>query len=347
MKRVVLGLSLKSKFVIFLLALLSLLTFSSLVSAQLDTTTQVPPAEFSHVATNFPLTGAHLMLECSACHVSGLFKGTPRTCSECHAKGKLIVATVKPVNHVTTNDPCDVCHTNTVSFFGARFNHSNMAPGSCVSCHNGQVARGKPSNHNAVLQLAETCDRCHRTYVWIPATFNHTGVVPGTCATQCHNGLLATGRPSSHTSVLKATSTCDTCHRFSAWHPSFYNHVSVVPSSCVTCHNGASATGKPSSHAGSKASLACDKCHSSSAWLPASYIHAGVIPGSCVTCHGAQRPSSHFSRGYTGSCDLCHSVGSTWAFNHALQQGQHTCNGCHSHHNNATPCDYCHSVNRW
>jgi hypothetical protein len=93
--------------------------------------------------------------------------------------------------------------------------------------------------------------------------------------------------------------------------------------------------------------MACDSCHTTVAWLPAIYNHIGVLPGTCLSCHAAQRPTSHITRGYTASCDECHTTGASWVFNHAMQQGRHTCNLCHSGHHNSTPCDYCHSVNGW
>jgi hypothetical protein len=378
-------------FIGMLLAIFSVGVYADL----LDTTTQSAPHDFTHMETGFPLLGAHRGAECVSCHVSGLFKGTPRNCSGCHSKGKRIVTTVMPNNHVATTDECDSCHTNTVTFSGARFNHTKSAPGSCASCHNGIISTGKPASHNGGLRVTQSCEKCHRTYAWNPATFNHTGIAPGNCS-QCHDGNLATGRPGSHRTALKSTATCDTCHRFSAWYPTFYNHTSVAPGtclnchdsvsatgrpashtglkatmvcdqchntriwtparyshsgvaggSCATCHNGASAIGKPSSHMGAKATLACDSCHNTSAWSPAFYNHAGVAAGSCSTCHAVQRPTSHASRGYIGSCDACHTIGSSWAFNHALQQGKHTCNNCHSGHHNSTPCDNCHTVNSW
>lgn len=275
-------------------------------------------------------------------------KGTPRNCAGCHAKGMRVVATTMSSSHLVTNDPCEICHTSTATFLGARFNHGNVMPGACTSCHNGRIALGKPASHNSGLRGADSCDKCHRTVAWTPAHFDHNGVAPGTCAANCHNGNLATGKPGSHTTTLKATASCDTCHRFTAWFPTFYNHASVVPGSCANnCHNGADATGKPSSHTGAKALMACDSCHNTSVWLPAGYNHLGVAPGTCLTCHAAQRPTSHSSRGYTASCDACHTIVSAWTFNHALQQGKHTCNSCHSKHHNDTPCDYCHSVNGW
>lgn len=390
-----LSMILKSKLLMSALAL-SLSLFSMHVIADVSGTTQPPPDNFTHLKTGFPLTGAHLNTECAACHLDGVFKGTPRNCSGCHSKGMRITAATMPLNHLVTNDPCETCHTNTVTFIGARFNHGNAQPGYCTTCHNGQIAAGKPSSHSGGLRVTDSCERCHRTIAWIPSRFNHTGIMPGTCATQCHNGILAAGKPGSHTTALKSTSACDTCHRFSAWFPTFYNHTSVVPGSCQTCHNGATATSKPSNHTGLKASLSCDQCHNTfgwmparynhlgvapgscstchngssaagrptnhsgakasmpcdschntTAWLPAQYNHIGVAPGMCLTCHAAQRPTSHTARGYTGSCDACHSIGSRWTFNHALQQGKHTCNICHSGHNNSTPCDYCHSVSKW
>jgi hypothetical protein len=304
--------------------------------------------DFSHFETGFPLTGAHTNLECSTCHTGGIFKGTPKNCAGCHANGTRVAATPMTSNHVPTTAACETCHFSTITFSGTRFNHGTIAPGTCTTCHNGRISQGKPSNHNSAAQTTFNCEQCHRTHAWFPAPFNHVAISPGSCEAQCHRtGSFATGRPSSHSTGLKATSTCDTCHRFSSWFPTFYNHTAVVAGSCLNCHNGVSATGKPSNHTGAKLLLACDSCHNSSAWLPASYKHLGAIPGGCLSCHAAQRPTSHAARGYTASCDACHSIGAQWTFNHSLQQGKHTCNSCHSKHHNSEPCDNCHSVSHW
>lgn len=302
---------------------------------------------FTHNQTGYPLTGAHVSLECVACHVGSVFKGTPRNCAGCHARGSRVNAIPMPTNHLVTNDPCEICHTNTIQFTGVHFNHASVQPGSCVSCHNGRTATGKPANHTSGPQATFTCEKCHRQYAWVPALYDHTGIAPGSCTAQCHNGTFATGRPASHTTALKSGSTCDTCHRVSAWFPTFYNHAAVVPGSCSNCHNGSTATGRPSAHSGAKLLLACDQCHNTIAWLPGTYGHIGIAPGSCLTCHAAQRPTSHAARGYFGSCDACHSIGAQWTFDHAKQQGKHTCNSCHSGHHSSTPCDNCHSVNHW
>ena len=381
--------------------LTTLLLGSTLILATALQADAAPPSEsqidFQHYKTGFLLSGAHQHVDCSICHAGAVFKGTPRNCSGCHRKGMRIVATPMPDNHLPTNDPCEICHTSTSTFLGARFNHANTTPNQCTSCHDGRISTGKPASHRSGLMVQDSCWQCHRPIGWLPARFDHTGVRQGSCATECHNGVLATGKPGSHTTVLKATSSCDTCHRFSAWYPTFYNHsgvspgtcatachysvvatgkpaghtglkgtmacdqchstigwqparynhIGVAPASCSTCHNGALATGAPQNHTGIRLQLACDSCHNKNAWLPAGYNHAGVAAGSCLNCHTADRPANHAARGYMASCDACHTIGSRWAFNHALQQGKHTCNSCHAYHHNSTPCDVCHSVYGW
>jgi hypothetical protein len=42
-----------------------------------------------------------------------------------------------------------------------------VVPGTCATCHNGSTATGKPASHFATTR---TCDACHNTTRWIPAT---------------------------------------------------------------------------------------------------------------------------------------------------------------------------------
>lgn len=338
---------------VFLLCLsfLSTATFADLLTDLTDSTTQSAPRDFNHSQTGFPLIAGHALVDCETCHAGAIFKGTPRNCAGCHSKGAHVIATVMSSSHIATNAPCETCHFNTATFLGARFNHNRAAMGACTTCHNGIISTPKPASHNRGLKNVDACGQCHITVSWFPARYDHVGITPGSCAAQCHNGALATGKPSSHTTQLKSTATCDTCHRFTSWLPTFYNHSAVAPGTCANCHNGASATNKPANHTGAKASMVCDNCHRTTAWLPAAYNHLGIAPGSCLTCHAAQRPTSHTAHGYLGTCDTCHSINPNWAFNHDLQQGRHTCNNCHSrddHHGSGTqPCDNCHTVRKW
>jgi len=259
---------------------------------------QAPAADFNHVQTAFPLTGAHLRARCETCHIAGRFKGTPTQCVSCHAAGSRMSTVMMPRSHIQTMQTCETCH-NTLSFSGARFNHIGVAPGSCMSCHNGMTAKGKPANH---IQTSASCDSCHRTTVWSPAQFSHANVAPGTCAS-CHNGSNARGKPANH---VMTTAACDSCHRTSAWVPASFNHASVAPGTCASCHNGSSARGKPTGHVVTTAS--CDTCHRTTAWLPATFNHAGVAPGTCASCHNGTnargKAANHFQT--TGACDACH-----------------------------------------
>jgi hypothetical protein len=90
--------------------------------------------------------------------------------------------------------------------------HAGIAPGACATCHNGAAAPAKPARHLATLL---SCDTCHRTTAWIPASYRHVGVAPGQCAT-CHNNVGAKSKPVNHVFTMLA---CDACHRTNAWTP--------------------------------------------------------------------------------------------------------------------------------
>ena len=117
----------------------------------------------------------------------------------------------------------------------AGFNHQGVLPGQCMTCHNGQAAKGKPVKH---LVTRLSCDSCHRNTAWLPAQFNHQGVLFGQCQT-CHNGSSATGKSSSHFITARS---CDACHRTIGWVPASYSHLSPQfhpqPDKplCVSCH---------------------------------------------------------------------------------------------------------------
>jgi len=113
--------------------------------------------------------------------------------------------------------------------------HMGIAPGSCASCHNGSMARAKSGRH---IVTAQSCDACHRTTAWMPASFTHQGSAPGTCMS-CHNAALAKGRAASHFVTVRS---CDACHRTTSWAGVRYQHVSPAyrphgPNvSCAACH---------------------------------------------------------------------------------------------------------------
>ena len=292
----------------------------ALVQAVPSSAQQPARAKFDHLRTGFILTGAHAVTPCDTCHIGGQMAGTPKNCDYCHRAGSRIAATVMPVRHIQTTEPCDNCHRSAITWAGARFSHVAVAPGTCQTCHNGGTATAKPTGH---IATTSSCDQCHRTMAWVPAGYNHVGVVPGTC-TNCH-GVTATGKPAGH---VATTASCDQCHRTGAWLPAGYDHTGVVAGTCNTCHRpGGSGLAEPSNHIPYQinllngASMSCDTCHTS------------------TTTFTAQRMNHNGSQGNgSGWCKGCHVTGTNYlgtmqkkALTHESSTGVTDCSqsGCH------------------
>jgi hypothetical protein len=115
------------------------------------------------------------------------------------------------------------------------FDHQGVQPAQCLTCHNGQAAKGLPNKH---YQTKASCDVCHRTSAWTPAAFDHQGVLPGQCQV-CHTGIAASPKPAAH---FITSRSCDTCHRTVDWLPARYQHLSpnyrptADKTTCVSCH---------------------------------------------------------------------------------------------------------------
>jgi hypothetical protein len=314
--------------------------------------THLPGRDFDHSATGFPLVGGHASAACTTCHVTGEFKGTPRNCDGCHALGRQVVAIPKPTSHIVTDAPCETCHFNTYTFLGAKYNHGTAIPGQCMSCHNGRITTGRPTSHNVGLKATDSCDHCHRSYVWLPASWNHIGVVPGSCdKAGCHvagsNQYYRSG--TTHTRIGMATYKCDECHTFITWANALFNHHRPSPAGmCYGCHDGTTAVGTPAGHVNITATPDCNQCHTSTiSWLgalgakPANHIpyNAGV---NCSNCHvGA--PGSlvnvntlHANSVATYTCATCHISPNPYQGNNQQTKGSHSgssgnnCTNCHN-----------------
>lgn len=305
------------------LTLLSLSVFSMHALAEQSEASQ-SGRDFNHITTGFPLTGLHATAECGSCHVGGVFKGTPRNCSGCHAKGRRVVATPMSAQHLVTTEPCEVCHSNTVTFYGAKYNHGKAVVGQCATCHNGIVAAGRAASHTSGVKATKSCDSCHRTYAWIPASWNHTS---GGVCTSCHNWSTGVNTPvkANHTAT---TLECDQCHVQTGWLPATFRHSGATAGVCGTCHNGSTAKGTSSIslHIPVTASgNACDNCHSSmTSFATWSMNHASNgNTTSCNACHASTAPAyppgltrktigSHEGSKAGQDCYSCHNKGINW-----------------------------------
>jgi hypothetical protein len=322
----------KPDLIFTLLVMLTMLIFSMhSFAAQTDTNdtgSKTQAERFDHTTTGYPLTGSHATIaDCGSCHVGGVFKGTPHNCNGCHAKGQRVVALAMSSNHLPSTQPCDICHTNTVTFLGARYNHGMANSGECGSCHNGSIATGRPASHfSDLIKRSNSCDKCHRPTVWLPSFWNHSGV-SGNCAS-CHLDAARVrlentqqqiaGTSPGHFAHLPANNSfgCESCHHtFTNWYGAIFNHVGAA-GTCLGCHDGSRATGT-AQFAGhtSIGSNDCSACHiSTTTWLgalgakPANHILYNNAGQNCADCHmGTTTVSGATLHGYVSStCKTCH-----------------------------------------
>ncbi|HEY3296100.1 MAG TPA: hypothetical protein VGL38_11745 [bacterium] len=344
--------------------------------AQCHTTAGWSPASFDHSQSTFPLTGAHVNVQCAQCHVNGQFANTPTDCYSCHT------ADFNGANnpgHASQNFPhdCRVCH-NTVGWQPSTFDHQTSAfpltgrhrQTGCTQCHvNGQYV-GTPtacySCHQSDYQRAENhvaqgyphdCTQCHTTNGWDNGNFNHA-----------NTGFPLNGR---HT-----TQQCASCHA----NGNFVN----TPSECVACHRDAYEGAFNPPHVQGQFSQQCHRCHVAGGWQPSTFAHSSTgyelsgahvalacrschqsgpynrTPQDCYTCHlanyqGVTDPN-HVSNQFDHNCLTCHS-NTAWTpatFNHNNTPfpltGAHqttACNLCHAgghYHGTPTDCFSCHQT---
>lgn len=328
----------------------------------------------------FPLVGAHAALDCDACHKNGAlsqYSTMSTDCYSCHAKD--FQATTGP-SHVTASFPptCQQCH-NMDTWFGVNFDHLKYtgfaltgmhATLDCMACHIGGKFKGTPADcvgchlpdfrkttnpNHVTLGFPETCQSCHSTSAWQPATFDHnlvgfalTGAHTTLQCTQCHvNG-----------NYNLTSATCVSCHLKNYQDTTNPNHVQAkFPQSCQFCHNTSTWGNATFNHAstgfaltGAHTTLQCTQCH-----VNGNY---NLTSGACSTCHmkdyNNTTDPNHAQAGFPTTCDTCHST-SSWSgaqFDHSKTgwplTGSHTtlqCSQCHVNSNyklNNTACVACH-----
>ena len=289
------------------------------------TTDSWAPATFArHDETAFPLTGAHVALDCQQCHVGGQYTGTPTACVECHEE-----------DYQNASDPvhspdlfpstCEVCHT-TSEWANATFDvHDQTAfpltgrhvevnclechsagftgtPVDCWSCHEQQY--NETENH-LEQGYPQDCAQCHNTTDWQQASFDHdatafplTGAHVQTNCIDCHAGGVFQGTPTD----------CWSCHEQDYVAVADPNHVEQqYPQNCTVCHSTANWTETSFDHDATN--------------FPLTGAH---VQTNCLECH---------ANGYTGTptdCWSCHEADYNGADNHAEQQYPHNCEMCHN-----------------
>ncbi len=346
-------------------------------------------AKFDHSATGFPLTGLHTVppRQCADCHKNNNFNLTNTTCVSCHLSD--FTGTTNP-NHVQLGfaQTCESCHS-TSGWSPANFDHSksgfpltglHMVPPrqctdchkkdnytitntTCVSCHLSDFTGTTNPNH--VQQgIPQTCEVCHTTSGWSPASFDHS-----------KTGFPLTGL---HTVPPRQ---CTDCH--------INNNYNITNTTCVSCHlKDYQGTTNPN-HVQQGIPQTCDVCHTTSGWSPANFDHSktgfpltgshtvpprqctdchinnnySITNTTCVSCHqndynNAKSPVNHVAANFPTTCQQCHDT-VQWTdgtFNHAATgwalTGSHTvpprqCTDCHVNGNyniTVTTCVSCHQT---
>ncbi|MBK6822055.1 MAG: hypothetical protein IPG87_03365 [Saprospiraceae bacterium] len=293
---------------------------------------------FDHNLSQFPLTGAHKVVDCKECHMNG-YKGTPTECNQCHLSDYNNSSNPSHVNLNLSTD-CASCHTTAPGWEPARFDiHDNFyvldgahasisndckachhgnynnTPSTCVGCHNTDYNNSLNPRH-ASLNIPKDCANCHTTAPgWAPATFD------------IHNNYFVLD--GAHEPVAK---DCFICHKGN------YNN---TPNTCVGCHLTDFNSSVNPNHVSLNIPKDCASCHTTAPdWEPATfgihnnyYVLAGahaIIANDCATCHHGDYNNT------PNTCYGCHQI-----------DYNNTNNPDHQAANFPTTCATCHSQSAW
>ena len=286
---------------------------------------------FNHATSIFPLTGAHLTVECSQCHTNG-YANTPTECYACH---QTIYQTSSNPNHtaLALSTECTSCHTTNSGWKPAQFpQHDNyfaltgahlLISDDCVKCHNGNYtnlgsscADCHQSAYNSSLNpnhgtagISTSCESCHSSNAWIPSSFNHASTgfsLEGKHSliqcSSCHQGTTA-----------GLSSNCYDCHTND--YTTAANHLAQgFPKNCEMCHNAVAWNQTSFNHnntgfqlTGAHISVDCSNCHQSG------YTNT---PTECSACHtqnfnDAKNPD-HAGLSLSNQCQTCHTTNPGW-----------------------------------
>jgi hypothetical protein len=291
------------------------------------------PATFAIHNTVYPLTGAHIGINCNECHINGNYSTTPTTCNGCHTSD---YTTATNPNHVALglSTDCVSCHSTAPGWAPATFaihnnyyplsgahvgvdcaqchlnGNYNSTPTDCNGCHNNDYIATNNPDHQS-LNIPITCVDCHTTNPgWMPATF------------AIHNNYYPL--EGAH-----ATINCNQCHTNGTY--------SGTPNTCIGCHQSEyNGTNNPN-HASAGFPNDCTICHNQNAWTPSNWDHDGmyfpIFSGkhdgqwnNCNECHTTPNNYMLFN------CLNCHQQGPTNNDHQGVSGYQYNSNACFTCH---------------
>ena len=289
---------------------------------------------FDHNSTGFPLTGGHIDIDCTQCHITNNYSDASPDCVTCHQND---YDNTQNPNHISTgySTDCVSCHTTNLGWTPANVNHdffpltlghdiqdcnqchttgnySDASP-DCVTCHQNDYDNTQNPNHTST-GFSTDCVSCHTTNPnWTPTNWDHNNIYP-------LNGAHAI-----------IADDCAACHN---------GDYTNTPNTCVGCHQDDYNNTTNPNHIGAQFPVDCMVCHTESAWVPSTFDHDGqyfpVYNGAhagswatcaechtnpnnygiftCLTCHTSAQTNNDHSEvsGYiyeSNACFQCHPDG--------------------------------------
>jgi hypothetical protein len=334
-------------------------------------------AAFDHRLTDYALHGAHVRLDCAACHRAGrAWRDAPARCVDCHRSddahaGKL-------------GEDCARCHAeqawSRVRFdhdatdFPLRGAHRDVA---CGLCHADGRHEGTPQQCNACHRVDDVhlgrmgprCGSCHQPEGWNPARFDHArdahfaleGRHARLACEDCHTkGVASQQLASECASCHRADDVhrgrrgedCERCHGESSWKAEAFDHDRMTDFALKGAHRSVRCEGCHTGTLGrEKLATGCHGCHRDDD------VHRGQQGMDCQRCHDERSWTERvfFEHDVTRfpllglhatvACEQCHA---TQRF-HDVATG---CHGCHADDDAhagrlGEDCARCHNPNGW
>ena len=224
-------------------------------------------AKFDHLkVTGYALTGAHVTLPCTSCHLNNVFGGRQRHVTAATQRISPTATTLRMrslaaarLRHVPLHNrlaerkirsrgirqlPVDR-HACDGDLRAVPYKQQlHVDPTACYACHKADFSGTTNPNH-VTAGFPTDCTLCHTTSGWSPSTFNHSATYVPTHRRAYHRAL----RSVPHEQQLH-----DTAHRLLRVPPGRLHTEPTThrtcrrasPQTCATCHNTTSWTSRPS-----------------------------------------------------------------------------------------------------